>query len=75
MGLFLCPLPSKSKKLQKSPKNSKNINRLFSARYKKSDFLLHFFCQNIWSYQKFVVPLHPLSLKNGAHPKRAQAKQ
>ena len=36
--------------------------------YKKSDFLSHFFCQNIWSYQKFVVPLHPLSLKNGTLP-------
>jgi len=33
---------------------------------------LHFFCNKIWSVQKFVVPLHPLSLKNGARPKRAQ---
>ena len=41
--------------------------------YKKSAFFLYFFCKNIWSYQKFVVPLHPLSLKNGARPKRVQA--
>jgi hypothetical protein len=26
-------------------------------------------CKNIWSVQKFVVLLHPLSLKNGARPK------
>ncbi len=32
-------------------------------------------CKNIWSVQKKAVPLHPLSLKNGARPKRAQAKQ
>ena len=30
-------------------------------------------CKNIWSIQKFVVPLHPLSLKNGARPKRVGA--
>ena len=30
-------------------------------------------CKNIWSVQKKAVPLHPLSLKNGARPKRAQA--
>ena len=41
--------------------------------YKESAFFLAFFCKNIWSIQKFVVPLHPLSLKNGARPKRAQA--
>jgi len=29
---------------------------------------------NIWSIQKFAVSLHPLSLKNGVTPKRAQAK-
>ena len=34
---------------------------------------MQFFFKNIWSVQKFVVPLHPLSLKNGARPKRAQA--
>jgi hypothetical protein len=26
-------------------------------------------CKNIWSVQKFVVLLHPLSLKNGVRPK------
>ena len=36
--------------------------------YKKSAFFLHFFCKNIWSYQKFVVPLHPLSLKKRGTP-------
>ena len=45
---------------------------IFKQLQKKCIFL-HFFCQKIWSVQKFVVPLHPLSLKNGARPKRAQA--
>ena len=31
--------------------------------FKKNDLPNAFFCQNIWSYQKKAVPLHPL-LKN-----------
>ena len=41
--------------------------------YKENAFLGAFFCKNIWWIQKKAVPLHPLSLKNGARPKRAQA--
>ena len=29
-------------------------------------------CIIIWSVQKFVVPLHPLSLKNGTLPKEPE---
>ena len=28
--------------------------------YEKKCIFLNFFCKNIWSYQKFVVPLHSL---------------
>ncbi len=47
---------------------------IFRHLQRKCIFYAIFF-KNIWSVQKFVVPLHPLSLKNGARPKRAQAKQ
>ena len=48
------PFPSKT------PKNAKILYRWFSMSYEKSAFFLYFFCKNIWSIQKFVVPLHPL---------------
>ena len=71
-GLFHSERGFFRKTPQNTPKNHKKLNPLFSSIYEKSAFFLHFFCNKIWSVQKFVVPLHPLSLKNGARPKRAQ---
>lgn len=46
-------------------KTSKNTYADFQLIIKKMQKK----CKNIWSVQKFVVPLHPLSLKNGVRPK------
>ncbi len=43
--------------------------------YKESAFFSAFFCKNIWSCQKFVLPLHPLSLKNGSPPNEPKQKR
>ena len=63
---YFCLFPLLSPKIAKIP-------LLIIRHLQRKCIFFEFFCKNIWSIQKFVVSLHPLSLKNGARPKRAQA--
>jgi hypothetical protein len=60
-GLF-CFFSLSGVKCAKTPKIITIDNQRVTKKVKKK-------CNKIWSVQKNVVPLHPLSLKNGVRPK------